>query len=230
MPARNPILILNYKTFSSGLGQSGLAIARGAERASREWGVAIMVAVPYTMIHRIASSVEIPVLAQHVDPVEPGRGTGYVTVEAVREAGGRGSLVNHSERKLALSESQRVIELLRASSLTSVACGDTPRAAAAMALLGADIVAVEPPELIGTGIAVSRARPEVVTNSIELIRGELKLALPILVGAGVVSEEDCRRAIELGADGVLVASAVMNAKDPLSKINELCRGLTSSPR
>jgi len=108
----------------------------------------------------------------------------------------------------------------------SVACGDTPEAAASVGLLGADVIAVEPPELIGTGIPVSKARPEVVRSSVELVKEKLGLRAPLLVGAGITSGDDARRSIELGADGVLVSSAVMKAPDPGSKIAELAEALS----
>lgn len=223
---RSPILVINYKTYATGVGRSGLQIALEAEKAAAEYGVEVMVAVPCTMIPVVAQSVKIPVLAQHVDSIEPGRGTGYVTAEALKAAGARGSLVNHSERRLTLSDIQAAIALLKAHGLLSVACGDTPEAAASVGLLGADVIAVEPPELIGTGIPVSKARPEVVRSSVELVKERLGLGAPLLVGAGITNGDDARRSIELGADGVLVSSAVMKAPDPGSKIAELAEALS----
>ena len=224
---RPPIFIVNYKTYSTGIGKQGLEIARGAERVSSEYGVEIMLAAPYTMIPILSKSVSIPILAQHVDPLEPGRGTGFVTAEALKDAGAKGSLVNHSEHKVTLTEAQVAIKKLKEHGLLSVGCGDTPEAAGSIGLLGADIIAVEPPELIGTGIPVSKAKPEVVTNTIALVRERLKLNVPILVGAGITHKSDAKRSIELGADGILVASAVMNAGNPIKKIEELAEGLVS---
>uniref|UniRef100_A0A7J3ZLR5 Triosephosphate isomerase n=1 Tax=Fervidicoccus fontis TaxID=683846 RepID=A0A7J3ZLR5_9CREN len=222
---RPPVLIVNYKTYNTGIGRQGLEIAKGAEHISRDYNVEIMLAVPYTMIPVLSGSVSIPILAQHVDPLEPGRGTGFVTVEAIRDAGAKGSLINHSEHRVTLADAQIAIKRLKESGLLSVGCGDTPEAAGSIGLLGADIIAVEPPELIGTGISVSKAKPEVVTAAIALIKERLQLNVPVLVGAGITHKDDARRSIELGADGILVASAVMKAEDPVGKIKELAEGL-----
>ncbi|AEM38758.1 triosephosphate isomerase [Pyrolobus fumarii 1A] len=221
------ILAVNFKVYPSAFGRRALEVVKAAERVAREFEgtVSVIIAPPHTEIARISSSVErVIVYAQHVDPVEPGAHTGSVPVEAVKEAGARGSLVNHSERKLRLDEIERVVERLKVVGLEQLVCADTPRAAAAIAVFEPTYVAVEPPELIGTGIAVSRAKPEVVTKAVESVT-RVSPNVPVLVGAGIVSREDARRSVELGARGVLVASAVMKAADPYAKMRELAEGL-----
>jgi len=47
----------------------------------------------------------------------------------------------------------------------------------------------------------------------------------ILCGAGIVSGEDVKKAVELGADGVLVASSIVKAQDWEAKIRELAGSL-----
>ena len=47
----------------------------------------------------------------------------------------------------------------------------------------------------------------------------------VLCGAGIVSGEDVARAVELGADGVLVASSVVKAEDWEAKVRELANSL-----
>ncbi len=219
------ILIINYKTYPSSMGSRGLEIARCADKVRRETGIEVMIAVPATMIWRVSREAEIPVLAQHVDPLEPGRGTGFLTVELVLDAGGKGSLVNHSEHRVTVSDAQKIICRLREKGLLSIACGDTPEATLSMAFLGADIVAMEPPELIGTGVSVSKAKPEIVSRTVSLVRKFFGNEKPVLVGAGVTDGEDARKAVELGADGVLVSSSVMKARDPCLKIRELAEAL-----
>jgi triosephosphate isomerase len=47
----------------------------------------------------------------------------------------------------------------------------------------------------------------------------------VLCGAGVKSSDDVARAIELGADGVLLASGIVRAKDPYKACEEIFRGV-----
>jgi triosephosphate isomerase len=76
-----------------------------------------------------------------------------------------------------------------------------------------DIVSFEPPELIGTGIAVSKAQPQIVTNTVNLVR-QVNPNITILCGAGISQAEDVATALKLGTSGVLVASGIVKAKDP----------------
>jgi triosephosphate isomerase len=43
----------------------------------------------------------------------------------------------------------------------------------------------------------------------------------VLCGAGVSSKEDVKKALELGAQGVLLASAFVKAPDPKAFLSEL---------
>ena len=88
-------------------------------------------------------------------------------------------------------------------------------------------LAVEPPELIGGRISVSTARPEVVQGSVAAVRAVSPETL-VLCGAGVHDRNDVRTALRLGAQGVLVASAVTRAADPRAAIAELLEGFSTS--
>jgi triosephosphate isomerase len=167
----------------------------------------------------VADAVGIPVFAQHVDPIKPGGYTGHVLAESVKEAGAIGTLINHSERQLKLSDIDQVIRIIRENSMFSVVCANNPSISAAVAVLKPDIIAIEPPELIGTGIPVSKAQPEVVTGTIRLVR-EVNKKVTILCGAGISHGEDVAAALKLGTQGVLVASGIVKAKDPYMIMRE----------
>jgi triosephosphate isomerase (EC 5.3.1.1) len=222
-----PVVILNFKAYREATGSGAERLAYVAETVSRELGVNVAVAVQSTDVYRISSRYEVIVLAQHVDHHREGSWTGHVTALALREAGAAGSLVNHSERRLGISEIAGAVEALREQGLVSVVCADTPIVARAVAALGPDYVAIEPPELIGTGISVSKAKPEVVTESISTIRS-LGLEVPVICGAGISSPEDVARAIELGTVGVLISSAFVKAKDPQSFLTSVCEAALNS--
>jgi len=131
----------------------------------------------------------------------------------VKETGAIGTLINHSERQLKLSDIDAIIKMTREHSLVSVVCANNPNISAAVASLKPDIIAIEPPELIGTGIPVSKAKPEVITDTIRLVR-EINEKVVILCGAGISRGEDVKAALKLGTQGVLVASGIVKAKDP----------------
>ncbi|MEM4568837.1 MAG: triose-phosphate isomerase, partial [Thermofilaceae archaeon] len=181
-----PLILINFKCYREASGKRGLELARVAEQISRETGVCIAVAPQLTDLAFVASQVEIPVFSQHVDDVEPGSHTGHVTLEAIKDAGAVGTLINHSERRVRADQIDVVVKKARTLNLTTVVCTNTPEVTAAMAALGPDMVAIEPPELIGTGIPVSRAKPEVVTSSVELVR-RVNPQVRVLCGAGITT-------------------------------------------
>ncbi|MEM2108712.1 MAG: triose-phosphate isomerase [Candidatus Bathyarchaeia archaeon] len=219
MKLQTPLIIVNFKTYLEATGQKAVELAKQAEKVSRETGVFIAVAPQFVDIARVAKAVEIPVFAQHMDPIKPGSYTGHVLAESIKEAGAVGTLINHSERRLKLADIDAVIELAREQELVSCVCVNNPGVSAAAAALKPDIVSIEPPELIGTGIAVSRVQPEVVTTTVKLVRS-INTDITILCGAGISHGEDVATAIRLGTQGVLVASAIVKAKDPYSVLRE----------
>jgi triosephosphate isomerase len=97
----------------------------------------------------------------------------------------------------------------------------------AVAGLNPEMIAIEPPELIGTGIPVSKAKPEVVTDTIELVR-KVNQRVTILCGAGITSGEDVAAALRLGTEGVLVASGVVKAKDPYNVLIQFAEAITKA--
>ena len=213
------MIIVNFKTYLESTGRKALELAEKAEKVSLETEVAIGVAPQYTDIAIVAKITNIPVFAQHTDPIQPGSHTGHVLAEAVKETGAIGTLINHSERQLKLSDIGAMIKIAREKGLVSVVCANNPAISAAVAALEPDILAIEPPELIGTGIPVSKAKPEVITNTIRLVR-EINSEVIILCGAGISHGEDVAAALRLGTQGVLVASGVVKAKDPYMVLRE----------
>jgi triosephosphate isomerase len=216
---QTPLILVNFKAYLEATGRNAVELAKKAERVSRETQVSICVAPQFTDIAAVAEETEIPVFAQHIDPIEPGSYTGYVLADAVKEAGAVGAIINHSERQLRLSEIDAAIRIAREKKLVSVVCANNQSISAAVAALKPDMVAVEPPELIGTGVSVSKAKPEVVTATIKLVR-EINSTVTILCGAGISHGEDVAAALRLGTQGVLVASAVVKAKDPYRILRE----------
>ena len=216
---RTPMIIVNFKTYLEATGKRAVELAKEAEKASKETGINIVVAPQFADLARVAEAVEIPVYAQHIDAVCPGAYTGHVLAEAVKEAGASGTLINHSERQLKLADIDAIIRHAEEKDLTSCVCTSNPPISAAVAYLHPDIISIEPPELIGTGVAVSKAQPEAVTNTIKMVR-KVNTEAVILCGAGISHGEDVAVALKLGSQGVLVASAIVKAKDPYTILRE----------
>ncbi|MCS7097947.1 MAG: triose-phosphate isomerase [Candidatus Methanomethyliaceae archaeon] len=222
-----PLLLINFKTYIEALGDRGLNLAKIAEKISLEYGVCIAVAPQFVDIKMIAEEVSIPIFAQHIDPYMPGAYTGHITPESIKEAGAHGTLLNHSERRLRVDEIE--LSLNRCKELNLICCicaGNTP-IAISLSMLNPEMVAVEPPELIGSGISVSKAKPEIVKSSVEAIK-RINPSVHVLCGAGISDDVDVRKAIELGSEGILVASSIVKSKDPEKLLQKFAKAMLSS--
>lgn len=216
---RTPLILVNFKTYPQGIGKKAMALAKTAEKVSLETDVCIGVVPSFVDISSIAGFTSIPVFAQHIDPIEFGSFTGHVLAESIKEAGAIGTLINHSERQLKLVDIDATIKRTQELDLVSIVCANNPVVSAAVASLKPNMTAVEPPELIGTGIPVSKAKPEVVTSTVALIK-QITPNMVILCGAGITTGEDVAAALRLGTKGVLVASGVVKATDPYKVLLE----------
>lgn len=219
-----PAIIINVKTYEEGTGKKAIELAKCIERVRGEMGIEIVIAVQPTDIYAIHHATNIPVFAQHIDAIKYGSHTGWVLPEAVKEAGAVGTLLNHSEHPLPLESIAKGIERAKELKMDVVACAGNVDMAVAVAALSPHFVAIEPPELIGGDISVTTAEPEIVRNAVNEVK-KINPAVKVLCGAGVKKREDVRRALELGTDGVLLASGVVKARNKEDVLKDLAKGI-----
>jgi triosephosphate isomerase len=221
---RIPAIVLNFKTYPEVLGKKGWDLAKSFANVADDTGASIVLAPPTSDLAHLAKLVHIPVFGQHVDAVEPGQTTGWTPPEALLEAGAAGTLINHSERKVAWEEMSVVIPKCRDLGLEVIACADDLAEAETLAKLSPEYIAIEPPELIGGDVSVTTARPEIVSGAVARIRAANPKVI-VLCGAGVKTRKDVAKALELGTAGVLLSSGVVKAKDPEKALRDLVKGL-----
>jgi triosephosphate isomerase (TIM) len=217
---QTPLVILNFKTYLESTGEKAMLLARASQQVAQETGVNMAVAPQGADLWRLSQEVEIPVLAQHIDPVDAGGHTGSMLTECAKEAGASGTLINHSEQRMELADIDTVIRKTTAAKMTSVVCTNNVETSAAAAALKPDFVAIEPPELIGSGIPVSQAEPEIVEGSVAAIKA-INPNVRVLCGAGISTGDDMKAALELGSEGVLLASGIILASDPKQALLDL---------
>lgn len=215
-----PQIITNFKVYFEGYGEDAVRMAKIHEEVAEETGVSIGIAVAALDLKEIIKAVKIPVFVQHIDPITCGKGTGGVLPEAVKEIGAFGTLLNHSEKRLNRQELAHCIRRAKEVGLKQIVCASSAEEGAGFLEFEPDMIAVEPPELIGGDVSVSTASPEVIHRSVELI-GFGK----VIIGAGIKDCCDVKIACELGASGILVASGIMRAKDPKGALMDLVKGI-----
>jgi triosephosphate isomerase len=219
-----PTIVVNVKTYSESTAANAVDLAKLMERIARETGASMAIAVQATDITTCAKAVRIPVYSQHIDPIRPGSSTGWTLPEAVKAAGAVGTLINHSEHRLLLADIDTCINRARDVGLDTLVCTNNVATSKAVATFLPLMLAVEPPELIGGDISVTTADPGIVSNTVKAVR-TINSSVKILCGAGVKNGKDVAKAVELGSDGVLLASGVVKAKDKEAVLRDLASGL-----
>ena len=215
-----PIVILNYKTYLESSGLNALNLAHDLESAAEESGITMVAAPQSADIYRISQEASLPIFAQHIDPISPGGHTGSNLIDTLIEAGVSGSLINHSEQRMKLADIAEVVKLCKDNNIESCVCTNNIETSKAVAALNPVAVAVEPPELIGTGIPVSQAQPEVVEDTVNEVKA-INKDIKVLCGAGITTGDDMKAAMDLGADGVLLASGIIKAENPKEALLDL---------
>ena len=221
---KKPLIVLNFKTYAESMGEKALLMAKYCEEVSIGSGVEIIACPQTPDIFRVAGLVKIPVFAQHIDSVGAGSYTGHITADCILCAGAKGTLINHSERRILLSEIDSAIQSAKKAGLVTIVCTNNIAVSSAAAALSPDFVAVEPPELIGSGIPVSKANPEIVSGSLRAVK-KINPNVKVLCGAGISTGDDVAAAIGLGAQGVLLASGVIKAKDQKAALFDLVKNI-----
>ena len=217
-------LLVNFKNYPEVLGDGSVRLAQAIERVAESADVEAIAAPPTPMISLVASRTRVQVYSQSVAGVSGDKTTGTVLPEAVRAAGAAGTILNHSESRRTPGELEKLIPRLASMGMGVCLCAQTSEEAVQLSVFGTRYLAIEPPELIGSGMAVSRAKPELIEQTVSATR-KAGFRGKVLCGAGIVSGEDVRRAVQLGADGVLVASSVVKSGDWESKLRELANSL-----
>ena len=203
-----PIVILNYKTYLESSGENALELARALKSASEESGITMVAAPQAADIYRIQDQISLPIFAQHIDPITPGGHTGSNLIETLIEAGISGSLINHSENRMKMADIDEVIQLCKQNDIESCVCTNNIATSKAIATFSPDAVAVEPPELIGTGIPVSQAQPEVVEDSVKGVKS-INKKIKVLCGAGISTGDDMKAAMDLVIQVIMLQNSEM---------------------
>jgi triosephosphate isomerase (TIM) len=217
---KNP-LIINFKNYEEVSADGAIRLGETARKVAEEIQVEIILAPPHPVLALIAKEVEIPVICQHVDDEKMGPSTGFTVPEIAKSYGAIGSLINHSEHRIEMNSIASLVKRLRRLGMVSVVCAQEPQEVVEISTFEPDFIAIEPPELIGSGKAVSKENPTVITKSIEGAGSRSR----IICGAGISDKEDVSKAIELGSQGILVASGVIKATSWDKKITELASGM-----
>lgn len=217
------VIFVNFKTYEQGSGIRAVELAKTIEQVSSETSIKIIPVVQAADLKEVTSNVKVEVWVQNIDPIEYGAHTGGVLPEAVLEDGAVGTFLNHSEHKFEnFDDLEKANKRAQEVGLKTLIFAGNMEELELVLKLKPNYVSYEPPELVGsTTTSVSQAKPEVVEKAVEIAKQK---SLPVIVGAGIKTEEDIRVSLQLGAAGFAIASSIVKAEDPKSKLLELTKG------
>ena len=217
------MFIINCKNYDEISGEKIIKLAKISQRISKKYKIPIAIAPPHHLIPLIPK-FNVIVLAQHLDDKKVGGTTGFMIPEIVKKSKIDGTLINHSEHRISEKEIKNLVKRLKRLRLKTVLCVKNVNELKKYLKLNPTFIAIEPPELIGTGRAISTERPQLITKAVDSVKSA-KNSTKLLCGAGIVSGQDVARAKELGSKGILVASGIVKAKNWEKIIDEFSRAL-----
>ncbi len=212
------MLVINFKNYSQASGQNGAkqfeAISRFIKENPRLQDKIFVAPNMLDLLSVKSSNKDINVISQHVDNKDYGSTTGWIPVERLLDENIEISILNHGEHRI--ENLEETINALHKKGMKLIVCCENNKEVKKVLELKPFAIALEPSELIGTGDSVTN-RPDEVKEFVSIINGQVKA----LIGAGVSTKEDVKKSLQLGADGVLLASAFVKADDHYAKIKEL---------
>ncbi|HJN54876.1 MAG TPA: triose-phosphate isomerase [Candidatus Poseidoniales archaeon] len=222
-----PIIVVNMKLHREAVEEQKAFIDAMIEVMERWPNVRLALATPAMSVAQAClqcQDTQVEIWTQHLDVDEWGSSTGSNSAAQARLLGAEGTLLNHAERPMSVTEAKGILEGEHRPATVCI-CAPEPEAAAEYARLGPEYLAVEPPELIGGDISVTTADPGIISSTVASVKNVAPDVM-VLCGAGVKTGEDLRVALELGAGGVLLASGITKSKAPGTSLEDLMKGLT----
>jgi len=136
-----------------------------------------------------------------------------IIIDELKKLGIKGTLLNHSEKKLPFSILTKTVEYCKKKQFPVILCTSSLTEVKKMITLKPEYLAFEPPELIGGKISVSKAKPLSIIKTVQVVK-KINPQTQVLCGAGIQNRDDLQKALQLGAQGVLLSHALIKTKKP----------------
>ena len=214
---RTPYFEIGTKNYI--YGDQVLEYAKAADAAAEKYDIDVLFITPAVEIRRVVENTKhLIVLAPYMDTLRPGRGMADILPEGLKAAGAQGVVINHCEKPMSLPQMKATIDRARELDFLVFACADTLDEAKAIAQLHPDIINPEPSEIIGGGNGVSPM--SYVMDSIRAIKA-IDDSIMVEQAAGITNGQQVYDFIMAGSEAAGAASGIMNAEDPLARIDEM---------
>ena len=212
------MIFLALKTYKKTTGDAVIKILSSVKKIIKETGVPIIACAQTTDIYRIRKELDIEVWAQHMDPIDPGKNTGWISPYSVKNAGATGVLINHSEHKLKEEVIIETVKKARQYNLKIILIGQTVEMIKKFDSFDIDFLSFEKEDLIAGLVSMIDQQEKAIKDLVKIVKH------PLIIGAGINDGEDTRKSKAAGAAGVLMATYFVTAPDPEQKLRELAKG------
>jgi triosephosphate isomerase (TIM) len=218
---------INFKNYTSGIGEKQRELLDFLESLSATNNPSssipnskflipnsIQLVVPPTELSPIWQKYNFPLWSEHCDPVKNSKSTGWISTEQIKEAGGIGTMLNHSEHRLPFSVIKQTTEICHEHNLKVLICCENEKEAIMYSGLHPEFLAYEPPELIANKTQSVTSKTKEIRQIVSFLKSSspTPYSLPtitFLIGAGIRSKEDIKIGKSLGAQGILISSSIM---------------------
>jgi triosephosphate isomerase len=213
------IIALNFKAFRETIGKNALNVIEEVKDVANENTIFIINPTDISLISEKFRERNFKIFTSLTFAIKSfGAYTGKIPLEFLKEEKIDGILINHSENRIKKVEIKKFIEYCKELNLEVMVCSKSLKEARIIDEFEPNYIAYEDPKLIGTGIPISKYKAKSVKKFAESVK-----SIPIC-GAGISSKDDVIAAKELGAKGVLIASAFAkssNKKEFLKNLLEV---------
>ena len=194
------MIVVNFKNYKRG--KEALKLARSVEKFL---GRNAIVCLRDQDIERVTEGAGLKVYSQFYSPAEGKR---------------QGTLLNHSDYRISISEIRRSLLACEREGLEVILCAATLGEIKKFLSLKVKPMAIafEDSKLIGSGESITKYRAEDVGRFALMLKGTGILPY---CGAGISDADDVREAYRLGCEGVLIASAIANVDKPERILKEI---------
>ena len=180
------MIFLALKTYKQTTGDEVIKILSPVKKVQEETGVSIIACAQATDVYRIKKELDIEVWAQHIDPIDPGKNTGWISPYSIRQAGATGVLINHSEHKIPEEAIIKTVEKAKQYGLKTMLIGHTVEMVEKFNSFDINFISYEKEDLIASTTSMIDQQEEAIK---ELIK---KLKHPLIIGAGINDGEDVK--------------------------------------
>jgi len=216
------MIVINFKTYPQATGEKAVKLAKICHQVAVASGVSVAIGLQAADIYRVSQKVEIPIFAQHFDPLEPGRNTGWTVLPVLKKSGASGVFLNHSEHPFPpnYTELKKAVKMVQEQELQVLVFSPDLERSKIIDKFNPDYIALEEPSMVSGDTAMVKL-PKFKKLIKEFSRSINSFPL---IGAGIKTKEDVKESLKLGVKGVALASGFIKSDNP----KEVLQGFASA--